>query len=126
MEYFYIKELKIPLYRGRMVIIFTNDTVRLKKHIPSFNDEYIYAHTLLTNWKGEQGFIIVLNFKSKYREIHNGTITHESIHAADFIAQERGIVPDFSNDEPIAYLAGYITDEIYKLMDKYNFKAISK
>lgn len=124
-KHFFLKELEVPLYRGTLVIIFTNDTEQLKKHLPAIDDEEVYAHAVLTDWKKKAGFVIVLNFENSFRKIHNGTITHEAIHAAHFIARERGIVADFSNDEPITYLAEFIADEIYKLMDKHNFKAIS-
>ncbi len=115
----------MPLYRGKLVIMLTNDKEQLQKYIPDFEDKEPYAHALLINWKGTQGFVIVLNFENSFRKIHNGTITHEVIHATHFIAQERGIEADFLNDEPITYLAEFITDEIYKLMTKHKFKAIS-
>lgn len=125
MKHLHLKELKVPLYRGKLVIILTNDKEQLQKYIPDFEDKEPYAHTGLVNWKGNQGFVIVLNFENSFRKMHNGTITHEAIHATHLIAQERGIEADFLNDEPIAYLAEFITDEIYKLMTKHNFKAIS-
>lgn len=125
MKHLHLKELEVPLYRGKLVIILTNDKEQLQKYIPDFEDEEPYAHTWLVNWKGKQGFVIVLNFENSFRKIHNGTITHEAIHATHFIAQERDIEADFLNDEPITYLAEFITDEIYKLMTKHKFKAIS-
>lgn len=125
MKYLHLKELEVPLYRGKLVIILTNDKEKLQKYIPDFEDKEPYAHTWLINWKGKQGFVIVLNFDNSYRKIHNGTITHEAIHATHFIAQERGLEADFQNDEPITYLAEFITDEVYKLMKKHKFEAVS-
>lgn len=125
LNHLHLKELEVPLYRGKLVIILTNDKEQLQKYIPDFEDEEPYAHTGLVNWKGHQGFVIVLNFENSFRKMHNGTITHEAIHATHLIAQKRGIEADFLNDEPITYLAEFITDEIYKLMTKHNFKAIS-
>jgi hypothetical protein len=122
-KYFYLKEVEIPLYRGMLLIVLTDDINELQKHIPDFGGEDIYAHTLLVNWKEGEGFAIVLNFKNDYRKIYNGTITHEAIHATNFIMQERGFVADFSNDEPAAYLAEFVVDEIYILMNEHNFKA---
>jgi len=125
LKHLHLKALEVPLYRGKLVIILTNDKQQLQKYIPDFEDEEPYAHTFLINWKGKQGFVIVLNFENSFRKIHNGTITHEAIHATHFIAQERGIEADFLNDEPITYLAEFITDAIYKLMTKHKFKAVS-
>jgi UDP-galactopyranose mutase len=125
MKYLHLKELEVPLYRGKLVVILTNDKEQLQKYIPEFNDIEPYAHTYLINWKGEQGFVIVLNFDNSYRKIHNGTIIHEVIHATHFIAQERGIEANFINDEPITYLAEFIADQVYKLMKKNKFEAVS-
>lgn len=125
MKYLHLKELEVPLYRGKLVIILTNDKAELQKYIPDFMDEEPYAHTWLVNWKGKQGFVIILNFNNSRRKIHHGTIAHEAIHATHFIAQERGIKADFLNDEPIAYLAEFITDHVYELMEKHELEATS-
>ena len=37
-------------------------------------------------------------------------ITHESVHAADRMFSELGVDADNNNDEPLAYLAGWIAD----------------
>jgi len=122
-KHFYKKEQNVPLYHGKLVIIFTNDTERLKRCIPEFGDNEVHAQAWISDWKGFQGFFVILNFKNSYSKITNGMITHESIHIAHFIAKERGFKADFENDEPITYLAEFITNEIYKFMDKHNFKA---
>lgn len=121
MEYLYKKEIKIPLYRGKLIVILTNDKIKLQKYIPDFGDDEIYAHSILSSWYGSDGFIVILNFNNKHRKIHFGTITHESVHLSHFIATERGFIADYKNDEPITYLAEWISDEIYKFILKNNF-----
>jgi hypothetical protein len=120
-KHFYKKEVHIPLYRGTLLIFLTNDSSELQKHIPDFKDEEPYGHTLAVNYNGRAAYAVIFNFLYSYRKITHGTITHESIHAANFIASDRGIVADFNNDEPIAYLADWITDEIYKFIEESDF-----
>jgi len=122
-KYFYKKEIKIPLYEGKFIIILSNDVDNLKKYIPKFERTEIYASTWLLDWRERRGIAIILNFDNSLDKIRNGTITHEAIHFSHFVAEEAGFEPSFSNDEPIAYLAGWATDNIYKFMDKHNKKA---
>lgn len=120
-KYFYKEEQDVPIYRGRLVVIISNDKDKLKSFIPYFEDNEIYAHSFMLDWKGKEGFVIALNFNNKHRPIHIGTIAHEAVHVAHLIAEHRGVIPDFVNDEPIAYLVEWIVDEVIKLMEKHNF-----
>lgn len=124
MGYLHFKDLEIPLYRGSLIIVLTNDNDKLVNILPSFpRDKNIYGHTWHDNWKGDNGYFIILNFDNDYRKIYNGIITHEAIHATHMIAAQRGFVSDFDNDEPIAYLAEWITDQVYKFMYEHKKKA---
>lgn len=115
-------EFKIPLYEGMFVVILTNDKERLRGHIPEFNDEIIFGHTFYTNWDGYGGYVVVLNFDSGFKKMSHGVISHEALHACLMIAEDRGFVPDFENSEPLAYLIGWITDQIYSVIEKHGFK----
>ena len=44
------------------------------------------------------------------------------MHVTHFIAHKRGIEPDFTNDEPLTYLAAWVTDEMYFFIKKKGFK----
>jgi hypothetical protein len=125
-EYIYIKEKEIPLYRGKLVIVLTNSVSEVKKINPTYSHDFVYASTFFGNWKGMQGFFVIFNFDHKNYAVYNGTITHEALHCANFIGEARGIVNDGVNDEPFAYLAEWITDEIYKFINKYNVKVMLK
>lgn len=125
-KYLYKKEIEIPLYRGILIIILTNDKEKILKYLPDFKEERVYAHCWLKEWHNKQGYVIVLNFDNDFRKINNGTISHEALHACHFIADYVGIRPDFDNDEVLAYLIDWITDEIYKMLKKYNFKCGTK
>ncbi len=115
-----IKAINIPLYRGKLVIIITDSAKQVKKHIPEFDDAYLYAHSYWAKFKKSQGYYIILNFKNPYRKIHHGTIAHEAVHTAHFIMKDRGIIDSFENDEAKAYLVEWITDQVYKVIKNAN------
>ena len=116
-KYTHISERKIPIYRGTLIIILSNDSQKVSDKINYSLDE-VYAHSFIVDWHGMEGFLCLLNLHSKQRKIYHGTIAHEASHLAHFILQERGVKEDFENDEPVAYLVEWITDEIYKEIKK--------
>ena len=113
-----VKHYEIPLYRGNLVVVISNDIDKIKALFPAdlFNDENIYAHTLYGNCRGQQDFYIVLNPYSKYRKMYHGTIAHEALHATSFLLDKRGIQIDVNNDEPQAYLIEWVTDKVYETL----------
>jgi len=123
-KYFHMKSTDVPLYRGKLVIILSNDSDKITKQIPEFDKEDPYAHAWLVEHHKYQWFTIILNFHNKQRDVCHGTIAHEAAHAAAFILGDRGVAPDFINDEPVAYLIEWITNEVYKHMKKHNLKAV--
>ncbi len=48
-----------------------------------------------------------------------GLITHEVTHIKNMVYKHAGIKHDPNNDEPEAYLSGWIADEIYKAYTDY-------
>ncbi len=117
MSYFHKKTLMVPIYKARLVIIFSDDAERIKKESTALDRKDIYAHTLYGGHNGIEAYFIVLNFKNN-TPIYNGVISHEVIHACNMLAETRGFIPTFSNDEPIAYMAEWIADQVYKFMEE--------
>ncbi len=122
-KHFYVRSINIPIYKGRLIIILTNDSKMLNSHVPEFENvkEEVYAHTFYTSWDESQAFVIALNFKHKVKITH-GIIWHEVLHVVNYIANYVGIEHDVNNDEPMAYLGTWITDEVYKFINKQNIK----
>ncbi len=123
-KHLHIKKTDIPLYRGKLVIIITNDDDKLKKYLPDFKG-IIYAHSWNTNvdsYTGVTGYTVVLNFNSPFRDVTLGTIVHEAFHIVNFIAADRGIKSDFENDEALSYLIEWVVEEIYSFIKKCNFE----
>ena len=64
--YLHIKVKEIPLYNGFLVVILTNSKDKLKKHLPNFDKDEIYAHAILAGCKGNWGAYILFNFNFLY------------------------------------------------------------
>lgn len=48
------------------------------------------------------------------KELKSGALAHECVHAANMTLKERGVKPDFENDEPLAYLVGTLFEKAKK------------
>lgn len=123
------KKIEIPLYsrkqsstlnilvadekgwnKGLELINKYND---IKESLYEFKD--VRAFCTMTNKAGVEHFWIL--FKSKDSDIN--TISHEIVHAINFIYISRGIKLDLHNDEPQAYLTGWITEVTTKFLKPY-------
>ena len=122
-EYLHLKTVKVPLYNGNLLVILTNSTKKLES-ILNHGKEELFAHSYFHGYRKRQSFTVVLNFDNKHSKLTHGVISHEALHISNFIFSERGIIPDFDNDEAQAYLLGWVVDEIYKFMKKHNFEII--
>ena len=120
-KYFTNKKISIPIYRGNLHVILTNDIKRLKIEMPFFEGDEIHAHAISypdTKW---YGYSIILNINNINSDTINGKIAHEAVHVAHFIMNDRGIEADSRNDEPMAYLVQWIVDVVHKFI-KQNSK----
>ena len=119
-EYFYKKEIEVPLYRGLFVIILTNSIDKLNKCLGR-DDSYVYCSSFYGSiYKKTEGYIVAFNF-DRDDKITYGTVAHEAFHTANFICSHRGFEADLENDESIAYLIEWLTDNIHKFIIKCKF-----
>lgn len=116
-ETFIVKHFEIPIYKGYLVVVFTN-TSDIVELIDDFNDAEIYAHAVSHRYKGKDAYFCIFNpFDHR---ISPGVVAHEAYHAANFIMAGCGIVLDYENDEPAAYLIEWIMDKIFFVALKNN------
>ena len=117
-EYLTKKIINIPIYEGKLIFVLSNSRELLRKklnlHIPE--DDGLYAWAFDGYYKTENAHFIVLNPDFPYKQITHGVIAHECLHVANYIANYKGIKLDPNNDEPMTYLIGWITDQIYKFL----------
>ena len=114
-----LKSFNIPLYRGKLVVMLTDDKQFIKQYIPDFDNNSIYAHTINAPFKGKDGYYIILNPKNRCRKIYAGTIAHEALHVTSFLFDNRGLKLDMNNDEAQAYLLEWIVDIVFDVINKY-------
>ena len=101
------KTIEVPIYGCGLTIIFTKDL-----------NEVIKKYKLSGNW-GEFG-ALTFEDKSKYRHYvvaftdanHLSNIVHEIVHLKNYIFLGINAKVDIQNDEPEAYLSGWLFDQI--------------
>lgn len=117
---FYKKVVNIPIYGGKFIIVFSDDTEKVSKIVkihPS-NIGEIYGmtfHNFL--YGGWESFCVCFNFWTKF-PITLGTIAHEINHAGNRVLSARDFAPDWNNDEAECYLKGWMADEVMNFMKK--------
>lgn len=97
-----IKEtIKIPLYFQKLQIVVQKKLIK---------DDY-ESYVLFKKNK------MVLHIKPGASP---GVVAHEAVHIANYVFSECHITPDLINDEPQAYLIGWIVDRISEVIKKAN------
>lgn len=116
-DYIHSKLVNIPIWKGKLKIIFSNSSELLSKEL-DFN-EYPYGHTLAV----EGGWIfVVLNFHHKKLKMTHAVIAHEAVHAANFILSDRGCISTWDNDEQLAYTVQWVVEQIEKFRKEKGFE----
>ena len=123
-EYHYIKGKEIPIYKGKLYVVVSNDYEKVEKLIPGFDkwsNGELYAHSFLVNHKGEECIFIILNFDHEYEKMTYGVIVHELRHAADLVAQRRGLNTTPQNTESNAYLMEWMANTVFLELIRWGF-----
>jgi hypothetical protein len=119
--HYFKKAVKIPMYDGYFVIIFSDDLEKVCNITKADSQEvgYLFGN-FITGFKhrGSQAFAIVFNFWRPKTKITLGVFMHEINHAANKLLLNRGVDPDFENDEAECYLKTWMGDEVEKFMKK--------
>lgn len=111
------KTLGIPTYSCKLTLVVTDqpkvDISKIyKKHKLPNDVDYEIEGVLLTPATNDYYLIITLKY------LFHNTIAHEVYHAAHRICEHR----DIKDEEAKAWLAGYITGEMYKFLEKKNLQ----
>ena len=118
------KSINIPLYGMRLHLVSTEDFQKDREEInKKYYQNFAEEDTFLGFAERRAGHcLVIINlerhkkiFKAKWQEEVIDTISHEAFHTVSFLSIEKGIKPDLNNDEPQAYLQGFITKEIFKI-----------
>lgn len=103
--------IDIPIYQCKLTIIIDKDLSYVEKK---------YNTTSLSNYGA-----ITMRVPNKFSEYimafeysEGSIIAHEIVHLKNYIYQDKGIELDRFNDEPEAYLIGWLFKEIEKILKK--------
>lgn len=111
---FRVKKIAVPIYYGHLQVIITDSFKEASDKLGidhgDIDPESVGAFvTVKENGRGLELFTIMIK-----EDVGAGLLSHEVVHLVNAIFQRRGIKPDTINDEPQAYLTGWITEQIYK------------
>ena len=115
-KYFHIKVSDLPIYKGKVIIILSNDLEQVKKTYPDFHKDKVFASAIYDDYKGWKGYYFILDPTNENFSL--GIIAHECFHISNMILSHIGHIADLVNDETHAYLIGYLCDEVYDFMQK--------
>lgn len=113
------KKIRLATYNCNLIIIITdmltaevNSIYKKLNHKESFQGE-------------AEGVLLTLDIDNYYliydvNYLSHNTIAHEIYHAVVKVTEDRDIV----EEEPQAWLCGYLAEEVYKYIQKNNFKII--
>lgn len=110
------KKIKIPIYEGLLYIQISNnrseECLKLGITIPEE-----YNNNLGLAISSDETFIYVISITEDAVNMHD-IIAHECLHICNDIFKHRYIKPDLDNDEPQAYLLGWLVNQVYRYIEK--------
>ena len=109
------KKVKIPIYYGTLIIIISNDYKEVAKRYDLKENVELYGAFVWSRFdkNNVSEFLICIDEK-----VTNHLIAHEVVHLVNAIFLSKGIELDRHNDEPQAYLTGWVFNEIEKFLSK--------
>lgn len=108
-------KVRIPLYCGEILVLFSDDFARDGKElgvsISLTENSYLGLAIRLKDRRWSRYLILI-------RQDTPDVIAHECLHVVNFILHDHGITIDTQNDEVQAYLLSWVVRECYKARDK--------
>ena len=106
---------KIPLYGGKLRIIQTESFVDIAKQ-KGFNKQFINSEAAVFHEDDDGLLQCFVVFKTG--DVSNKIIAHEALHVVSIIFDHIGAKMDLDNDEPQAYLLGWVVEQCDKTLNK--------
>ena len=112
-----IKKIEIPIYYGYLVIVVSDNYQEVAKKYNLKENVDLYGAFVWVKKKevGASEFLICID-----ENISNHLIAHEVVHLVNAIFLQTGCELDRQNDEPQAYLTGWVFQQIEKFLTKNN------
>lgn len=96
----------IPLYNRSFYIALSN-----KAAGDLIGDNYVVETGMVQEFESDPPLLVLID---KSHEV----VVHECTHVALCIMRTIGITPDIDNQEPMAYLMGFIAEQVYKCLER--------
>lgn len=109
-------EVTIPLYGVTFMCFPTRDAEAKFLGYDDMNDNFC-AHVCVNT--SDDGIQYVSMAFRTVEDYMCETMTHECVHAAWRILELVGVISTVDNQEPLAYLAGWISNQVNKFMMPY-------
>jgi len=106
------KTVEIPIYCAKLTMIIDKDLSYVEKKYKTGSLGNYGAVTLHNEAKGRH-YIVAFTDKK-----HLSNIAHEIVHIKNHIYVDCAMLVDRFNDEPEAYLTGWLFDEIFNFLNK--------
>jgi len=104
------KTIKIPIYYGKLTMILDKDLSFIEKKYKTRSLEDFGAVTLKSE-NDYRHYIVTFTDAD-----HLSNIAHEIVHIKNYIYLDCAMELDRYNDEPEAYLIGWLFNEIYNFL----------
>lgn len=110
----------IPIYFGCLYVIFSDDFNATVKRFgidtagKNLNNCGAFAYGRHTK-DGIPEYFLVFD-----KSPDHNLVAHEIVHIVNWIFKFSNMVLDLDNDEPQAYLTGWVTNVVYKALYKFN------
>ena len=113
-----VTKVRIPLYHGILRIVISDDFTKSSKKLNIDNEGHdlsMFGAFVTTSIDDNRE----TNFNVFFApDVEHDSIAHEVVHLVNAIYISRRITLDPNNDEPQAYLTGWITGAIYRTIKK--------
>ncbi len=96
-------KINIPVYGSYLTVIICKDLAEVEKEYNLDNVVDANAYSFKDNKKGYYEYFLVFKDNAFSPEI----IAHECAHFVGGLFEDRGIFPDFKNDEPFCYMLSW-------------------
>ncbi|WP_146074523.1 hypothetical protein [Pectobacterium brasiliense] len=108
------KEVRVPIYGVRVAICANAEIASAKYGEDFLNDNFAAQVSVVKCIKS--GILMVAICYREPNEYNAETLTHECVHAAWRILELVGITVSVDNQEPLAYLAGWLSRQVNNFM----------
>lgn len=110
-----IQKKLIPIYYGYLIIIISEDFKAVAKKFNLKENVELYGAFAWSRINKDDipEFLVCVP-----PDVSNHLIAHEVVHIVNAVFLNRGIELDRNNDEPQAYLTGYVFKEIENFLNK--------